>query len=309
LTVDEAEVFAQCGFQDIFVAAAVVSPARLQRLGVLSARIVQLRVQVDRVSAAEQLAVAVQEHGGRVQVLIEVNVGHNRTGVDDVAAALEIARALHRIEAESEGAVSLVGVTGYEGHTPVLAPAEKTAATRLAHARLSETRGAIASEFGEQAAAVVSGGGSSNYVNCLREGVLTELQAGGGALTDQLYAEKAGLSAHGHQMATFLLTEVTSVSADGRRAMADAGFKAVGWHPFAGFPRVLERDDVEVYGMSAEHLKLRSTDPTQPLRLRPGDRLKLAAPYLDSLAHLHSRILATRDQLVVDEFAIVSIRK
>lgn len=104
---------------------------------------------------------------------------------------------------------------------------------KACHAILAEAKRLIESEG--LVVKIVSGGGSSNYIDALNTGVLTELQAGGGALTDNLYYNKANLKDHGHQVGFFVLTQIMSVPKDQSRAMADAGHKALGWHPFGNY--------------------------------------------------------------------------
>jgi len=123
---------------------------------------------------------------------------------------------------------------------------------------------------------VVSGGGSSNYIDALNTDVLTELQAGGAALNDLLYLHKAGLANYGHHYALFLLSQVISVSKEGERAMGDAGFKTTGWHPFGGYPQPFNRTDIEVWGLSAEHLKIRPTATGARIPLKRGDKVRIS---------------------------------
>ena len=118
--------------------------------------------------------------------------------------------------------------------------------------------------------------GHAPVLTALKVGVITELQAGGGAITDALYYHKANLGTHhDHRIGAFIVTQVIGVSAEGTHAMADAGFKSVGWHPFGGFPLVPDRPDIEVNGLSAEHLKLKPTDTTKPIALKRGEKVQI----------------------------------
>jgi len=60
---------------------------------------------------------------------VEININHNRTGVrpEDSVALATLTREL---EKNKEG-VRFVGITGYEGHTPVLPPEDKTRETKV----------------------------------------------------------------------------------------------------------------------------------------------------------------------------------
>ena len=306
LTLAEAEAFVGAGADDIFLHNQLATPAEWRRLAALNKRGARVRVCVDAAENVHDLAAAATAFGERasVEVLVEVNVGHNRCGVQpDQAAAL--AQVVRDEEQRTGGAVRFVGLTGYEGHTPVLPPAEKTAETRACHAKLRQARERV--EACGIPVAVVTGGGSCNYVDALATGVLTEVQAGGGVLCDLLYYDKAGLRAHGHRLGgALVMTTVTSAAADGSRAMGDAGFKACGWHPFGGLPRPRDHPQLDVAGLSAEHTKL-IPQPGTPCPRR-GDRLLLHLGYTDAAGFLHRRVIAARGDTIESVWPTVSDR-
>lgn len=266
----EAEIFADNGFDDIYIANQVVDSKKIRRVALLAARVKRLLINVDDEENLRQLADAAKLAGTTIHVLVEINIGHNRTGVL-ADQALPLARVAFELEQQQRG-VFFAGIAGYEGHTPVLAPDAKTLETQRAHGKLAHARDAI--KAADIPVRTITGGGSSNYPDCLKVGVITELQAGGGAITDALYYHKANLGTHhDHRIGAFIVTQVIGVSAEGTHAMADAGFKSVGWHPFGGFPLVPDRPDIEVNGLSAEHLKLKPTDTTKPIALKRGEKV------------------------------------
>lgn len=107
--VGEAEVFAQAGFEDIFLAYPVwpsgTKAERIRRL----ARTTRMRVGVDNVAAVDALAEAMGEEPDRLQVVVEVDCGARRSGAPPEAAG-DIARA-----ARKRGLVP-AGVFTYPGH-------------------------------------------------------------------------------------------------------------------------------------------------------------------------------------------------
>lgn len=295
LKLSEAEAFAEEGFTDIMIANEIIDSRKIEKLVQLAGRVERLRVNVDWEENVREIAAAAREVNTVVEMLVEINVGHNRCGVY-ADEALELAKVV--VEEASKGGVRFAGIAGYEGHTPVLPPAEKTAETEVCHSKLAEAKRLI--EEGGIEVQVVTGGGSSNYMDVLANGVVTELQAGGAVFTDVLYKEKAGLGAHGHDHAAFVLTQIMSVPKARERAMADAGMKSLGWHPFGGLPHVFGRDDLEVYGLSAEHAKVRPGT-----NLERGDKLLLVPGYIDAMGLLHRQIHAVRHGVVQDVWPIV----
>src|SRR5690606_30298840 len=105
--VSEAEVFADAGVDDIFIAYPLwPSAARVERLRSLAER-VHLRIGLDSADAAERLGRALE--GSALEVVVEVDSGHHRSGVapqnaGDVASAAERA------------GLRVVGVFTFPGH-------------------------------------------------------------------------------------------------------------------------------------------------------------------------------------------------
>src|SRR5213593_5196610 len=71
--VSEAEVFADAGIDDLFVAYQIVAPAQLERL-VRLARRTRLRCAVDSRDGAERLSRAAKEAGIELQVMLEIDL-------------------------------------------------------------------------------------------------------------------------------------------------------------------------------------------------------------------------------------------
>jgi D-serine deaminase-like pyridoxal phosphate-dependent protein len=301
LTVNEAEAMSVLRGKNltIYIANQVTVPPKLTRLVQLAARHPHLRyrVNVDNAMNAADLNNAAKGAGVVLDVVIELNIGHNRTGVTPAQTV-----ALAQLIAAKPN-LRLVGIAGYEGHTPVLPPPEKLAATQRAHSVLREAKELL--EGSGVRVEVVSGGGSSNYPQALAVGVLNELQAGGVALCDKLYLTLAHLEQHGHVPALFVETTVMSVQQQPSRAAADAGFKSVGWHPFAGNPLIVDSDAacVEVSGMSAEHLRMRPKAGCE-LNVTMHQRLRVIPGYGDSFLGAQKQIYAVRNGIVEDVWPV-----
>src|SRR5438552_16213305 len=78
--VSEAEVFADAGIDDLFLAYQIVSPAQLERL-IRLARSPRLRRAADSRGGAERLSRAATAGGVDAQVMLEIDLGIYRTGV------------------------------------------------------------------------------------------------------------------------------------------------------------------------------------------------------------------------------------
>jgi D-serine deaminase-like pyridoxal phosphate-dependent protein/catechol 2,3-dioxygenase-like lactoylglutathione lyase family enzyme len=295
LTLHEAENFAKQGINNIYLANQV-GEEEFERLSLLAKQVKCLRVAVDDNVYLQNLAEAILrwEIITPIEVLIELNVNHNRCGVNNIEEAVNLARLAKQIELNT-GSIIFAGITGYEGHTPIMPPNEKSQETKKSHELLAKTKSAI--ESAGIKVNVVSGGGSCNYMDCLDAGILTEIQAGGGALCDLLYYHKANLKDYGHKMGALILTEIISAPSDQSRAIGNAGFKAVGWHPFGGLPAPRDDKELRVIGLSAEHTKFEKIDKSA-VNLARGDKIVLIPGYTDAMGFLHKEIYGIRNDHV-----------
>ena len=107
--VGEAEVMAEAGIKDLLIANQVVGEPKVSRLMTL-ARHTNVIVAVDDDANVKHLAASARRKGVKLNVVVEVNVGNNRCGVEPGEPALKLARYVNNHD-------SLVfrGLMGYEG--------------------------------------------------------------------------------------------------------------------------------------------------------------------------------------------------
>ena len=106
----EAAVLASAGMDDLFVVNTVSHPAKILILAELALDH-RILVAIDEVPNATALSEVAVKAGSTLGVVIEVDTGMDRCGVDTAEAALRVAR--HVMELPG---LSLEGITGYEGH-------------------------------------------------------------------------------------------------------------------------------------------------------------------------------------------------
>jgi len=107
--ISEAEVFADAGIDDLFVAYQIVAPPQLERL-VRLARSVRLRCAVDSREGAERLSRAATDGGIELGVMLEIDLGIGRTGVRAGVAAIELAQRISDLPS-----LELSGIYGFRG--------------------------------------------------------------------------------------------------------------------------------------------------------------------------------------------------
>jgi D-serine deaminase-like pyridoxal phosphate-dependent protein len=118
-TIWEAIVMVWAGADDVLVANQLVDPHK-RRAAALLARDAKLTVNVDAISDLEALSDAAVEAGSTIGVLVEVDTGMHRAGVDSPEEALAVAS-----RAQSLPGIRMDGLSGYEGHCSLELDEEK----------------------------------------------------------------------------------------------------------------------------------------------------------------------------------------
>jgi D-serine deaminase-like pyridoxal phosphate-dependent protein len=212
--VGEAEVFAAAGFDDIFLAYPVwpagTKGTRIRKL----AETIRLRIGVDNVAAIDALADAMGGEPDRLQVVVEVDCGAQRSGAPpEFAADLALA-------ARKRGLVP-VGVFTYPGHGSSGRDARERAAQDQ-HAALTTAVRSL-SEAGITAEVVSAG--STPTVEFSSSSMITEIRPGEYVFGD-LNNSRLGACTD-DQIALFVAATVVSDWVPGQ-VILDAGTKALG---------------------------------------------------------------------------------
>jgi D-serine deaminase-like pyridoxal phosphate-dependent protein len=272
---NEAEALADAGLTDILLANEVVGPIKLRRLAELARR-AAVCVCVDDPDNAGRTAEAARAAGGTVGVLVEVNVGQNRCGVEPGEPALELARHVRRLEG-----LRFRGLQGYEGHLQMVAdPAERERLCRAGLARLIDTRRLL--ESSGVPVEVVTAGGTGTWEFVASTPGVTEIQPGSFVLMDAAY------HAVRPEFGCALSVLCTVVSRKPGRYVLDAGSKAISKD--FGTPAVKGRPGERVKGLSEEH----TTVEADTAAVTVGDRREVLPAHCCATMNLHRQCVAVR---------------
>ena len=107
----EAEAVIHAGVRDVLIANQVVGSHKIARL-INLARHSEIMVAVDNPQNVRDISEAAAAKGVTVRMLIEVNIGMNRCGVESGKPALELAKQIRQ-----SPNLKFEGLMGYEGHT------------------------------------------------------------------------------------------------------------------------------------------------------------------------------------------------
>jgi D-serine deaminase-like pyridoxal phosphate-dependent protein len=295
----EAEVMARAGIRGLLITTEVVPAASIRRLLRLVAEAPDTLVVVDNAENVAAISRAAAAAGARVNVLVDVEVGGRRTGVQPGQPALALARAV-----AAAPALQLRGLQGYAGQCAhVIGWAARRQASLAAMAPLMETRRLV--EAAGLPVEIVAGASTGTYDIDTELPGLTELQSGSYCVMDVDYRRiggRTGDSLTDFELALTVVTTVVSVPSRDR-AMVDAGLKAFSTDkPFP--PEAVERPGIE-YGFAGdEHGRLTVTDPDRPLRL--GERIEFVPPHCDPTFNLYDRVHVVRGDKVEDVWDIAA---
>jgi D-serine deaminase-like pyridoxal phosphate-dependent protein len=286
----EAEVFQEAGAPRILVHYPPFGNDKWERLARIAAAGVELTVAVDSLPPAEGLAAALERHGARATLLVEMDVGLHRTGQTTAAGALALAQALSRLPA-----LGVAGISCYPGH------ARGDAATVRARIEavdelLRDTRDAFVAA-GVRCDRISGGSTPSRYLT--HETCVNELRSGTYALLDRV---------DGAPERCALTVAVTVVSdAVPGQIVIDAGSKTLtsDGHPDGGHGTIIGLPDADLHTINEEHGYVNVSS----LETRPavGDRLQVIPNHACGCVNLHDGLLAVRNG-VVDHVIRVAAR-
>jgi D-serine deaminase-like pyridoxal phosphate-dependent protein len=109
--VGEAEVMAENGIADIFIANEIIGESKIQRIRTLSEKI-NISFGIDSIFAVKQVNKVFEGASKKANILVEIETGENRSGVIEEETFLEILNAL-----KDAPNVHLKGVFSHEGHS------------------------------------------------------------------------------------------------------------------------------------------------------------------------------------------------
>jgi D-serine deaminase-like pyridoxal phosphate-dependent protein len=276
----EAEVMAAAGISNILIANQIVGDTKIARLIALLDR-ADVIVAVDNADNVRALGAAASGAGKVLPVVIEVDLGMNRAGVQPGADTLALARLI----SECPG-LRFAGLMGWEGQTIRIADREEKQRAVAAAVKLLTDSAGLCREQGLPVE-IVSCGGTGTYQFTANLPGVTELQAGGGIFGDMTYREYMHVD---HECAVTVLATVTSRPVS-TRIITDTGKKTMSSDSAVPVPLIVPR--VASVGLSAEHAAIKLVEPDTAIKI--GDKIEFVVGYTDTTTMLHDEIYALRD--------------
>jgi D-serine deaminase-like pyridoxal phosphate-dependent protein len=286
-TAGEAEVFADGGCVDIFLAYPMWAGGRRgARLAALAER-VQLRLGIDSAESAAVLAKAVPG----AEVLVEVDSGHHRSGVPAEEAGTVALAA-------SRSGLNVVGTFTFPGHG--YGPGNRgRAAADEADTLVEADRVLCAAGF----AVEVRSGGSTPTAALSARGTLTEMRPGSYVFNDAQQLETG--SCDWPDIGLYAVSTV--VSRRGQQVIVDAGNKILGAdrpHWATGHGRLLQHPGARVTALSEHHATVLFPDDEPAPEL--GSRVHVVPNHVCTAVNLVDELLVGTPDRIQDRWPVAA---
>lgn len=277
----EALVMAGAG-DDILIAYPTVNAAGCRTLAEL-ARSKTVRVAVDSSFAADAIGSAARSAGSTIGVLVDLDVGHHRTGVQDPGDALKLAQHVSR-----DRGLRLDGLLFFPGQFSAIQPQTQGQALAAVDAKLQEVIELWRKNGLE--ARIVSGGSTPTAMQSHLLTHVTEIRPGTYVFNDMNCVH--GGCATLEDCAARIVTTVVSTAVPGQIVL-DAGSKTLtsdrcGPAPDSGHGHVVEYPRAKIVKLSEEHAQVDVTACDRAPGV--GDRLTVIPNHICPCVNLQDRI-------------------
>ena len=291
-TIWEAIVMAWAGADDVLLANQLVNPGK-RRAAALLARAAKVTVNVDDVDDAAALSAAAVAAGTTLGILVEVDTGMHRAGVDTREEALTVARAVHALPG-----LRMDGISGYEGHCSL----------EMDHEKRHEKQAAAMRYFVEVAdhleangipCPTLSAAGTATAFWTGANPRITELQLGSYAAMDDYHF----LMEPRFKKATTAVVTVVSRRKD--RVVLNLGKKTFGSAEvgsIAGHPRIFGHEALKPYRVDEEHA---TYEADASCTLKVGDVVDFHLGYTPFAVNYFDAYHVVEGETVVDVWPIM----
>lgn len=301
----EAEVFADAGITNIRLPYPV-NPANADRVRALIARGVTLSIIVDDLEVARGWSHAMIGAGARLDVLVKVDVGFHRCGIDpDSPRALDVIKGVGELSG-----LAFRGLLSHAGHSYTAGSAHEIAGIADREITILRALAARAKDAGVDVTEISVGSTPTARFIALQKGA-TEMRPGNYVFYDRTQVGLGATALEGcamHVIATVVSRPVASrviFDAGSKTLAADAarGFGAVTGHGLV-FPD-LDTDkpmgSIAIERLSEEHAVARVM-PDCPLKT--GDRVRILPNHSCVVTNLANELLLVEGTKVVERIPV-----
>lgn len=316
--IDQAEVMAEDGINDILIAHPFCGERKLEKLkGFIARPGLKISIVIDMLEQAEGLSRLGQSLSMKIPMLIKIDTGIKRYGVLPGMPTLELARQIAKLPG-----IDFTGIYAHESSGQTVPTDEGVAKVALEVSSVMAEMARLLKREGFDIQTVATGASPTFRAICryIQEGVLpdiTEIHPGNCVIGDISYMKSMGNKRE--SCAVTVLTSVMSTSHPGY-VVVDAGFKTFGaesiigkrdtpgffWNGMASLGSIQGRNDLLLGKLGAESGWLFYTDPdvAPEKKLDLEERLEIVPNNATEVLNIHEKIYGVRNGEIEREFLI-----
>jgi len=296
--VGEAEVMVEAGIENVLITSPVVTRDKMERVVALAKKSPGVSIVVDQERNVRDFDDAARSAGVTLPVLIDLNVGTDRTGIALGKPALDLAETIRR-----SSSLKFLGLQAYAGHLQHLRGFEyRRQASEATMGRAVELRRTLEKAGFE--VPILTGGGTGTYnIDSEIDGI-TDVQVGSYLFMDVNYRNVGGQNGPIYDdFRPSLLVLATAISQPAKgRITIDAGYKAFATDQEP--PDPLSLPGVSYRWAGDEHGVLEFRDPRGPGEVKLGDKVLLIASHCDPTVNLYDHYYPFRNERVEEMWPI-----
>jgi len=264
----EAEVMAEAGIDDILIPYNIVGKPKLERLTRLVKQ-ATVTVAVDSEITAECISQQTVEDGCVVRVIIELDTGGRRCGVQSPQEALELA-------------VKITKMPGLDFQGIMTYPSNLRAKPFIQETVHLMSKAGIPVN-------IISGGGTGGEAASKEIGC-TETRSG--SYVYEGLKRVGPKTLNPETCALRMIVTVVSVPTDDR-VIIDGGQKTFASYPPTPYGYVIEHPEIKIYGMSVEHGHIDVSESDHKFRV--GEKLSVIPVHQGMTSNLHDELIGVRN--------------
>ena len=268
----EAEVMVDAGIDDILIPYNIVGTPKLKRLTALVQR-ARITVALDSEETATGISQQATADGCVVPVVVELDTGSGRCGVQSPQAAQRLAQQIMKMEG-----IDFQGVMTYPSNVGAKPFIEET------HDLLSNDGIPVN---------IISGGGTGSEAASKEIGC-TETRSGSYIYEGMTRVGNSEMLTPERCVLRLIVTVVSTPTPD--RIIVDGGQKTFTSYPPTPYGHIVEHPDAKIYGMSVEHGHVNVSECSH--RFRVGERLSVIPLHQGMTSNLHDTLVGVRGDTV-----------
>ena len=268
----EAEVMVDAGIDNILIPYNIVGTPKLKRLTALTQR-AQVTVALDSEETAKGISQQAHADGCVVPVIVELDTGSGRCGVQSPQAAQHLAQQIMKMPG-----INFQGIMTYPSNI-------------RAKPFIEETLDLLSNDG--IPVNIISGGGTGSEAASKELGC-TETRSGSYVYEGITRIGNSEMLAPDRCVLRVIVTVVSTPTPE--RIIIDGGMKTFASYPPTPYGHIIEHPDAKIYGMSVEHGHVDVSECSHQFKV--GEQLSVIPLHQGMTSNLHDELAAIRGDTI-----------